>query len=281
MKRATLNRINEIMNHSRDNVDFYKRHFRGHKRNLKSLEDFKGFPIVTDHIFMREELSDLITGLNDVCETRYPFDSLKMDSQLIRVLNGYDVESEYNVLKFIAKQTGTYNKIPYRIMLLADEKHNYSIGEFGKKIAFWETPLAMLLVRDQSTSELKHILHNFSPNLLFAALDKKISDAAIPDSVSHILTFNNQNTYSSLRKKTKFQYFDIFNSPLMGNVAIRNHKDNFYSYDPLQFYIEDENNQLIFTSFKQKLQPIVRYKSGDCGKALEPGKFILTYRGEH
>ena len=284
MTTALIKQLNQMVQHARTNVPFYRQHYSNAPDTVQSLDDFQKFPIVTDHILMREDLSDLVTDIGEISETRYPFDKLRTNAQLVRVLSNVDCELEFDSLQFIAKYSNfEEDSIDVRVMLIADEQHNYALGEFGKKIGFWNTPLSMLVIRDHSDEEIREELSRVNPTLLFLAAQRTIPQAAFPDSVFHVFTFNKPGTYEapSSEEQRQFHYFDIFTNPLLGMVGIKYDKHDHYVFHPEAFHVESVNGELIFTSFLQELQPIVRYKPGDYGKAIASNKFVLNYKGDN
>lgn len=166
-----------------------------------------------------------------------------------------------------------------KIMVLTDEHHNYFMGELGRTLCFLEARLSMLVTRDHTPKELLNEVKLLQPSTVFIGSHKKIPARSFPDSVEFVVTINTPDIYKYDKKG--FEHFDLFVNSMVGIVAIKDEKKQYYEYNPDYYYIESiENNQLLFTSFVKTLQPTIRYLSGDYGKVLGPDKFKVTYRGD-
>jgi hypothetical protein len=279
----------EIVDHARK-VPFYQRLYA----NFPPGTPFEELPVITDKVLLREPLEDTITTPEDISETRYAFGKLKLDSQLVRVLGEDDVDREYDVLNFLLDFTEYEFDDDHRIMLVADEKNNYTMGELGVKLGFWKKPIAAFVVRDHNAHEISEELNRFQPSMLFLMTENNLPTGALPQSTQFLFSINQANLYYPFDNagKRRFHYFDMFASSLLGLVATKYDEYSHYAYDPQQYHIEhDEAGRLLFTSLVQTTQPLIRYATGDWGKVIDQGKvedgvtveaakFIVTYRGE-
>ena len=288
MDRRLIYGLNKIVHYAKKNVPFYSRHYNNIEGKIKSLDDFKKVPWITDNMLARERIEDLITHTEELCETRYPPDRLKMNSQLIRMFGFEDAAREPPVLftlinaPYLKKDIKKMSKAELednKIMVLADEHHNYFMGELGRTLCFLETRLSMLVTRDHNPKELLNEMELLQPSSVFIGSHKKIPARSFPDSVEFVVTINTPDIYKYDKKG--FEHFDLFVNSMAGIVGIKDEKKQYYEYNPDYYYIESiENNQLLFTSFVKTLQPTIRYLSGDYGKVLGQDKFKVTYRGD-
>ena len=254
--------------------DFYSRHY-----SINTIEDFKRLPMMDDRSLSKARLSDTVRNPNDISETRYPLDGERNASGMLRVLNFDDMLMEYSVLDFLLDSIGCIGS--QTAMILTDERHNYSMSEFAKEVAFLHEKMCAFVVRDHSSKELRHELEIFNPTLVISYAGSIKPKEILPDSVKYFVTVNTQSPVDSNIDSDSFRSYDIFKHPMMGMIGVMDRKKGFFEFDPMQFYIENVDSNLVFTSMIQNLQPMIRYSTGDKGTVFDKNKFVVEARGDY
>jgi hypothetical protein len=102
----------------------------------------------------------------------------------------------------------------------------------------------------------------------------------IPPSVHTIIETGELS--SVLKKQSSVRYCHILSHPMLGLIGASMNDEGIYHYNPDYYYIENSSDgMLMYTSFMQKLMPVVRLRSRHWGRVIEPGLLEIMYRGTH
>lgn len=257
-EQQLVKKLGCLVQDARLNVPLYREMYRGCGQ-ISSVEDFAKLPILTNTILTSEKLESTFTDAAHLCITRTFEDDPRADGYVPRLLSYEDALGEYQVLKFFMKPINKRAK--QKIMLIADDRHLYTIAELGKQLAYYEWPLATFIIRDQNISKLHSYLEWFRPTIVFLDVRGNLRVKGFPSSVKSLFTFNqrsgpeNSSAYQSLKR------VDIFRDNWAGHLAVSDGDEDHYRFAPDCFYFElSSDGALLVTSFIYRLQPVIRYK---------------------
>lgn len=219
----------------------------------------------------------MITDYNDIYKVAYPEHKFINDSTIPRVYNLEDLDNQYEILDWILEECGIFEEgLENRIALIIDEENSYEMGDLGQMLALiLECPVFAMVLRGHNAREIKSELERTSVNTVFSSAS--ISDDALPDSVKKVFTVGSKNFYYG-----RAESFNIWSNPYVGFIGYRNMVENLYKVNT-DFYIleTNEREQVILTSFMQKIMPMIRYQTRDYGNQINESLIELNYRGTH
>lgn len=269
--------IDDLYQHARENISFYKNIYMNCPVKITSVEDFKDLPSINDSFFVRHRLEDMITDYNDIYKVAYPEHKFINDSTIPRVYDLEDLDNQYEILDWILEECGSFEEgEKNRIALIIDEENSYEMGDLGQMLALiMECPVFAMVLRGHSNAEIKSELERVSANTVFSSIS--ISDEALPDSVKKVYTVGSKTVY-----KGKSESFNIWSNPYVGFIGYRNMKEKTYRLNPDYYILEtNQQGQVILTSFMQKIMPMIRYQTRDYGRQIDESSIELNYRGTH
>lgn len=269
--------IDDLYQHARENISFYKNIYMNCPVKITSVGDFKDLPSINDSFFVRHRLEDMITDYNDIYKVAYPEHKFINDSTIPRVYDLEDLDNQYEILDWILEECGSFEEgEKNRIALIIDEENSYEMGDIGQMLALiMECPVFAMVLRGHSNAEIKSELERVSANTVFSSIS--ISDEALPDSVKKVYTVGSKTVY-----KGKYESFNIWSNPYVGFIGYRNMKEKTYRLNPDYYILEtNQQGQVILTSFMQKIMPMIRYQTRDYGRQIDESSIELNYRGTH
>jgi hypothetical protein len=271
----------DLVSSTKANVPFYSRLYRNQAGFIGSLDDFTRLPLVNEGMLLRERLEDMVTNINDIHEVCYPSGTFASECCMPRVQSQNDQEDQYLILEWILEEClgiDIKNHKPSMAMI-ADEDHSYSAGAFCKMvILLLNCPFYGLIVRGHSSSELCDELSLCNPEILITTIP--LTNEIIPQSVHTVVEISDHPYHYSLRTSVRHRH--ILSHPLLGLIGCNADEPGWYNYNPDYYFIENTvDTMLVYTSFMQKLMPIVRLRSRHWGKVIKPGLLEINYLGTH
>lgn len=269
--------IDELYQHARSKISFYKDIYLNSPDKISKVEDFKTLPQINDGFFVRHRLEDMITSYEDIYKVAYPEHKFINDSTIPRVYDLEDLDNQYEILDWILDECGSFDEgLENRIALIIDEENSYEMGDLGQMLALiMECPVFAMVVRGHSAEEIKSELEKVSTNTIFTSVS--LSDDALPDSINKIYTIGSKCNYHG-----NMESYNLWTNPYVGFIGYRNMKDNMFRVNP-DFYIleTNERGQIVVTSFMQKILPMIRYQTRDYGRVIDSSTVKIAYRGTH
>lgn len=269
--------IDDLYQHARSKISFYKDIYINSPLKVGSVQDFYKLPQINDGLFVRCRMEEMITDYSDIYKVAYPEKKFTNDSTIPRVFNLEDLDNQYEILDWILEECGSFEKESQNsVALIMDEESSYGMGDIGQMLSLiLDCPLFAIVVRGHSNEEIKNELARISPNTIFTSLS--ISDDALCDSVQKIYSIGNPHYYSEIK-----EYFNIWSNPYVGFIGYRKGTEKYYKVNS-DFYIVETNkrDQIIVTSFMQKVMPMIRYQTRDYGKVIDNCSVEIYYQGTH
>jgi hypothetical protein len=264
-------RLDHMVRAAKEQVTLYRLMYAD-RAGVDSLESFADLPILTIPMLATERLVDTLADPGQICISRTFIDHGHHKAYMPRLLSYEDVVREYDVLSFITEFAGLSGQ--HKILLIADERHAYTIAELGKYLAFYGWPLATFIGPAQRQDDLKAHLKWFKPTAVFVDSESDPPADLLPRSVRLLFTFNKPGWPH--KSVLPYDTYDLFRDPWVGLAAIKFEKDDHYTFNPRHYYFESEpGGALLITSFVNSLQPVIRYRPGCCGVVTGAGTFIL------
>jgi|GEM_PF-3907101 len=280
MSEAELvRRLDSQVRAAREEVTLYRLMYAG-LGDVDSLESFANLPIITNPRLVTERLEDTLTDLGHICISRTFGDDADGCGYMPRLLNYDDVLREFEVLAFITDHAGLKGR--HRVMLIGDDRHVYTVAEFGKYMAFYGWPLSMFIVRGQNLEALRTHLARFKPTAVFVDTVGDPPAELLPKSVKLLFTFNKPERHVRPQPEGARAYasYDLFRDPWVGLTAIKSEQDERYTFNPQHYYFESAGDgALVVTSFVNRLQPVIRYRVRH--RAAETGVDTFSFRPDH
>ncbi len=272
----------DLVAYSKSHIPIYSWLYRQHDASIESLDQFSNLPLLKENTLVRERLEDMISNFADVQEICYPTGKLASDCCMPRVQNQQDQEEQYCILEWILEtclSIDCSSRDKPSIALISDEINSYSAGAFSKMvILLLNAPFSALVVRGHSPEEIVQEISKCKPDIMLTA--GNFSRKCIPESVTTIIDIGEYpNTYLS---GSSIHYCHVLSHPLLGIVGCSVDTPGYYRYNPDYYYIEtSESGLIIYTSFMQKLMPMIRLLSHHWGRVVSPGLLQITYQGTH
>ncbi|MBN1602147.1 MAG: hypothetical protein JW915_11090 [Chitinispirillaceae bacterium] len=271
----------DLVEYSKKHIPFYSRLYRQHNTTIETLDQFSSLPYINEGTLIRERLEDMVLNLDDVHEICYPTGRLVSDCCMPRVQSQQDQEEQYCILEWILETSLLIDcsKDKPSIALLSDEHNSYSAAAFCKMvILLLNSPFFALIERGHTAAEINKELSQGKPDIVITS--GTFSRECIPDTVHTVIDIGD-NPIARFSDKS-IHYCHVLSHPLLGIIGCSVDNPGFYHYNPDYYFIESsQTNAIVYTSFMQKLMPIVRLRSHHWGKLITPGLFQITYLGTH
>jgi len=293
-----LDELRTIVDYAYDNIPIYRKLYQK-KPEINSLADFKNLPYIRISDFVKCDIEDVISDIDEVAVVLPPIEN-KTIFPFPRLESTSDRDRRYEIFYYLMEQTGI--KEGSSFVVLTDSIHSYFCGEIVNNLLFYKYPTSMIFVRDHSVDEIKDWIDRLSPDCLLIGNDGMLENA-VNWEVPYVFTINRfTHPRTPLKSNTSLRpsqegrlddsplerglrgvlHFDIYAISEIGWIAIKT-PEGSYIYPEEYFYIETDpaDDILVLTTLANGLQPFIRYKTSDRIKILNGNSFQITYIGEH
>ena len=160
------------------------------------------------------------------------------------------------------------------------------IFERNGNIAF----LSSYQIKEENIFQYIKYMENFNPEYLHVypssiyLISKLIVEENLKISLPNLkVILSSSEVFPDYQKKVVEQVFKCKILDLYGNTENTMHGlwwsglDSYF-FNKIYSYVEIEDNEIIATSFNEKVMPLIRYKTGDLIEYLEEKKFIIAGR---
>ncbi|MCI6152849.1 MAG: hypothetical protein MR673_06960 [Fusobacterium perfoetens] len=284
IKKWQLNKLNEILKYSNENILYYKELFKENNiiLPLKNLEEIKKIPFLTKKI-IRKNYTKLINSkikgkeYNTGGSTGNPLKLFK---------SRVNSKKEQAFLDYYMKKLGLKTFRTKKAIIRGDIPKKEKIYEkVGNELI-----LSSYLLSEKTLNDYIRILEKFNPEIIHVypssiySLAKLIEKNKIKLKIPNLkLIFSSSETFNIRQKELVERIFRCRVFDLYGNTENSVHATNLYPEKSYKFndfysYVEIDNNEIISTSFNDLGMPLIRYKTEDEIEYIDKENFIIKGR---
>lgn len=280
-----LEKLNEILIYSNENIPYYKRIFKEINLTLplKKLNEIEKIPYLTKNI-IRENFKELkslkkIKGfvVNTGGSTGTPLKLFKSKS---------NTGKEQAFLDFYMQKIGLNSFKTRKAILRGPIPSNGKIFERNGN----ELILSSYLLNEETIKEYIDILEKFNPKIFHVypssiyTLVKLIEKNKLKINIPNLkVIFSSSETFNIKQKELiekifKCKIFDLYGNTENSVHAINLYPEKGYKFSEFYSYVEIKDSEIISTSFNDLGMPLIRYKTGDEIEYIDESNFIIKGR---
>lgn len=285
IEKWQLEKLNEILIYSNENIPYYKKIFK--KINLalplKNLNEIEKIPYLTKNIIREnfEELKSLkkVRGFttNTGGSTGTPLKLFKSKSNTVK---------EQAFLDFYMRKIGLKSFKTRKAVMRGPIPSNGKIFEKNGN----ELILSSYLLGEETIKEYIDILEKFNPKIFHVypssiyTLVKLIEKNNLKINISNLkVIFSSSETFNVKQKELiekvfKCKVFDLYGNTENSVHATNLYPEKGYKFNEFYSYVEIKDNEIISTSFNDLGMPLIRYKTGDEIEYIDKEHFIIKGR---
>lgn len=280
-----LEKLNEILIYSNENIPYYKRIFKEINLTLplKKLNEIEKIPYLTKNI-IRENFKELkslkkIKGfvVNTGGSTGTPLKLFKSKS---------NTGKEQAFLDFYMQKIGLNSFKTRKAILRGPIPSNGKIFERNGN----ELILSSYLLTEKNVKEYVEVLEKFNPKIFHVypssiyTLVKLIEKNKLKINIPNLkVIFSSSETFNIKQKELiekifKCKIFDLYGNTENSVHAINLYPEKSYRFSEFYSYVEIKDSEIISTSFNDLGMPLIRYKTGDEIEYIDESNFIIKGR---
>lgn len=280
-----LEKLNEILIYSNENIPYYRRIFKEINLilPLKKLNEIEKIPYLTKNI-IRENFEDLkslkkVKGFitNTGGSTGTPLKLFKSVSNTTK---------EQAFLDFYMQKIGLNSFKTRKAVMRGPIPSNGKIFEKNGN----ELILSSYLLNEETIKEYINILEKFNPKIFHVypssiyTLVKLIEKNKLKINIPNLkVIFSSSETFNIKQKELiekifKCKIFDLYGNTENSVHAINLYPEKGYRFNEFYSYVEIKDSEIISTSFNDLGMPLIRYKTGDEIEYIDESNFIIKGR---
>lgn len=280
-----LEKLNEILIYSNENIPYYRRIFKEINLilPLKKLNEIEKIPYLTKNI-IRENFEDLkslkkVKGFitNTGGSTGTPLKLFKSASNTTK---------EQAFLDFYMQKIGLNSFKTRKAVMRGPIPSNGKIFEKNGN----ELILSSYLLNEETIKEYINILEKFNPKIFHVypssiyTLVKLIEKNKLKINIPNLkVIFSSSETFNIKQKELiekifKCKIFDLYGNTENSVHAVNLYPEKGYKFNEFYSYVEIKDSEIISTSFNDLGMPLIRYKTGDEIEYIDESNFIIKGR---
>ena len=240
-----------------ETVPVLRRHF-GTSSVPVSWEDWEKLPVTNLDIYA--QLSDFREAFREPCRVFSPVAPLDLSSPSfpLTVLQSYEDKLCLDErLEHILRLSGCQDH--EKITFVIGNKQRYASSDLAELLIYLNHQCSIILAECLDQTDLAHKLGLLGSRVLIWLSAEHPSTVVLPASVSTVITFN-----QTVEVPYQIRHVDVLHIDIVPYFATSN-SGNYYSVVPNQFYLETTSEkELLITTFRQDLLPLIRYATGWC-----------------
>ena len=241
----------------------------GGRSSIRSIKEFKQLPITSIDEYRKQRIADVVTNLSQIQWIAGAYRG-QQDNMIPLAESTADTSARYDIIRD-AVLSALPSRIARTAAVLTGTKRRFFGAEVAAILGYHGIPTHLFI--DNSTADQWARISLLTPSIL-VILTEHIDEERIPESTELCITFRHMHHLNSVPQ------LDMYLVDEIGVLAHSTDQKVWVPYNDLYYFEQTTKNDLVVTSIRSRLRPILRMRVTDNIKQINSHTIIPSMLSE-
>jgi len=241
----------------------------GGRSSIRSIKEFKQLPITSIDEYRKQRIADVVTNLSQIQWIAGAYRG-QQGNMIPLVESTADTSARYDIIRD-AVLSALPSRIARTAAVLTGTKRRFFGAEVAAILGYHGIPTHLFI--DNSTADQWARISLLTPSIL-VILTEHIDEERIPESTELCITFRHMHHLNSVPQ------LDMYLVDEIGVLAHSTDQKAWVPYNDLYYFEQTTKNDLVVTSIRSRLRPILRMRVTDNIKQINSHTIIPSMLSE-
>lgn len=241
----------------------------GGRSSIRSIKEFKQLPITSIDEYRKQRIADVVTNLSQIQWIAGAYRG-QQDNMIPLAESTADTSARYDIIRD-AVLSALPSRIARTAAVLTGTKRRFFGAEVAAILGYHGIPTHLFI--DNSTADQWARISLLTPSIL-VILTEHIDEEQIPESTELCITFRHMHHLNSVPQ------LDMYLVDEIGVLAHSTDQKAWVPYNDLYYFEQTTKNDLVVTSIRSRLRPILRMRVTDNIKQINSHTIIPSMLSE-
>jgi hypothetical protein len=241
----------------------------GNRSTMRSVKEFKRLPVISIDEYRKQRVADVVTDLSQIQWIAGAYRGQQGNMVPIAESTA-DTSARYDILRD-AVFSALPNRATRTAVVLTGTKRRFFGAEIAAILGYHGIPTHLFI--DNGTTDQWARISLLTPGVLVILTDR-LDEELIPESTELCITFRHMHHLNSVPQ------LDMYLVDEIGIMAHSIDQKMWVLYNDLYYFEQTTTNDLVVTSIRSRLRPILRIRVTDNIKQINPHTITPSFFSE-